>query len=260
MAIVSMFSGFLDKMFNPSLLPLLNWSPFWGIVIISLLISLIITLLYKFVTNQELMKDLKGKQKEFQKRMKELRSNPEEMMKVQKEAMKVNADYMKQSFKPTLITIIPIFLIFGWLAAHLTYEPIYPGETYSVSAEFMNGVKEAELIVTEGSKLISEPLLEVQEGGVTWLLQSSAGEHFLTVKAGNDEQTKKVLITKELKYEEASLQIENSPIISINIDYKTLKPLGEEFSLFGWKPGWLGLYIIFSMIFSIGLRKVLKLY
>ena len=40
---------------------------------------------------------------------------------------------------------------------------------------------------------------------------------------------------------------------------KKVKPLGNV-SLFGWKPGWLGVYIIFSIIFSMVLRKLLKIH
>jgi uncharacterized membrane protein (DUF106 family) len=31
-------------------------------------------------------------------------------------------------------------------------------------------------------------------------------------------------------------------------------------NLFGWEVGWLGTYIVFSIVFSMGLRKILKLH
>jgi len=82
----------------------------------------------------------------------------------------------------------------------------------------------------------------------------------LTVKIGDDEQNKKVLITTELKTEEALTAYKNSDITSIQINYKKLKPLGASFSLFGWYPGWLSLYIISSLVFSMALRKFLNIY
>ena len=85
--------AFLDPVFNPVLLPLINLNPFWGIVILSLGISLLIVVIYKFVTDQKEMKRLKDEQKEYQKKLKSLKSNPAEMMKVQKEAMKQNLAY-----------------------------------------------------------------------------------------------------------------------------------------------------------------------
>ncbi|MBI5061647.1 MAG: DUF106 domain-containing protein [Candidatus Aenigmarchaeota archaeon] len=252
--------AFLDSVFNPFLLPLINMSPFWGIVILSFFISIIVTLIYKYFTNQTEMKRLKEEQKQFQQKMKALRSNPEEMMKVQKEAMRVNMEYMKHSFKPMLITMLPILLIFGWMAGHLSYEPIYPGETYGISATFKEGVSgEAQLITGNGTILISPAVQNISNGKATWELQSTEGEHNLTIKKGATEQFKKVLITEELKTEDALSVYQHSDIERIEVNYKKLQPLGE-LSLFGWHPGWVGLYIVFSLIFSLALRKVFNLY
>ena len=169
------------------------------------------------------MKRLKGEQKEFQQKMKEARSNPEQMKVIQKDAMKVNLNYMKQSFKPTLYTMIPIILIFGWMAAHLAFEPIYPGEQFSITASFKEGVLGvAELVGDSGVELINDAKQDIT-GAVTWNLRSSSGEHFLTVKTDNDEQTKKVLITEDLQYEEPISKYEHSDISQIQVNYKKLK-------------------------------------
>ncbi len=244
---------------TPVFKPLLALGPFWAVLIISLVISLIITIVYKLVTNQELMKKLKEEQKEYQKKVKSLKDNPQEMMKVQKEAMKKNMEYMKHSFKPTLITILPIILIFGWMSAHLSFEPIYPGETYSITAIFEKGISgQVELIPDENTELLSGAFQDINSE-TTWKLKSKEGYHLLELKYDNQSYTKKVLITKELAYEEPFTLFQHSDLKQIQIDYNKLQPLGD-FSLFGWRPGWLGLYIIFSLIFSISLRKILKIY
>ena len=127
------------------------------------------------------------------------------------------------------------------------------------SSTFAEGVTgETELVVNEGTELFSEAKQNIGKE-VTWNLQSTEGEHTLYVKVGKDEQAKKVLMTKELKYAEQITIPKHSDIKQIKIDYKKLRPLGS-FSLFGWQPGWLGLYIIFSIVFSIGLRKIFKVH
>jgi len=253
--------AFLDPVFNPVLGPLLNWSPFWGIVVLSLIITVLVTLVYKYTTNQSEMKRLKDQQKEFQKKMKELKEQPEEMMKIQKEAMSQNLEYMKHSFKATLITMLPIILIFGWMAAHLSYEPIYPGEQYSITASF-KGVTAVQLIVDNNTEILNGANQSVQDNKATWNLKSSEGQHLLTVSTGTTEQNKKVLITKTLNAEDAITTYANSDITQIMINYQQLRPLGHNFTvpLFNWQPGWLGIYIILSILFSIGLRKILNVY
>ncbi len=255
---------FLDPLFNPLLGGLLNASPFWAIVVISFAISLLISLAHKYLTNQEEMKYLKNQQKEFQKRMKELKSNPEEMMKVQKEAMQSNMLYMKHSFKVSLITMLPIIIIFSWMNAHLAYEPIFPDEKYSLTTQFSPGVTgEAELVIDEGTALLSEGTQKIEGAHATWQLQSTEGEHLLQVKTQNALQSKKVMVTKDLLQNEQPLSVfQDSEIANIKINYNKLRPLGQDFTvpLFNWQPGWLGLYIIFSLVFSLGLRKMLKIY
>src|SRR3989344_8359729 len=148
--------AFLDPVFNPVLLPLLNKSPFIGILILSLILSLIVVLVYKYFTNQQEMKRLKEQQKEYQQKFKELKDKPDEMMKLQKEAMGKNFEYMKHSLKATLITMLPIILVFSWMNGHLAFEPINPMETYSVTAMFKEGLTgEVELVPDEGTTLTS---------------------------------------------------------------------------------------------------------
>ena len=253
--------AFLDPALNPVLQPLLNWSPFLGILVLALILSFLVTIIYKYFTNQEEMKRLKEQQKEYQKQIKSLKDKPDEMMKVQKEAMKISGTLMKQSFKPTLITMLPMLLIFGWMSSHLTYEPIYPSETYGITAVFEKGVTgDAELVVSEGTELLSDAIQMINSEEVTWRLKSSAGDHFLTIKTANDEQTKKVRITEDLQYEDPlGVYPKGGDITRIQINYNKLKPLGNT-SLLGWQPGWLGLYIIFSILFSMILRKAMKVY
>ncbi|PIN73426.1 hypothetical protein COV20_04320 [Candidatus Woesearchaeota archaeon CG10_big_fil_rev_8_21_14_0_10_45_16] len=255
--------AFLEPVLGPVLRPLIDLSPFLAIVIISLAYALYATFVYKKMTDQPKLKEIKSKQKEFQRRMKELRSNPEEMMKVQKEAMSVNKDYMMNaSFKPKvmLATMLPALLIFGWMAGSLAYEPIYPGEVYTITASFSEGVTgDAMLAVDEGTELLSDATQSIT-GALTWRLKSTEGSHTVVVEAAEEQQSKNVLITKDLRYEEPVAQYEKGSAISnIQINYNKLKPLGTT-SIFGWQPGWLGIYVIASLVFSLILRKLMKVY
>ncbi len=111
-----------DNFFNGIFGFLISWNPLVAIIIISFLMTLLITLAYKFLTNQVLMKSLKEEIKGFQKEMKENKDNPQKVMEIQKQALEKNMKYMMHSFKPTLFTFIPLIIIFTWL--RLTYSTI----------------------------------------------------------------------------------------------------------------------------------------
>jgi uncharacterized membrane protein (DUF106 family) len=253
---------FLDPVFNPVFLPLLHFNVFIGIIILSALITLLVTLGYKFFSNQDEMKRLKERQKEFQAEMKSLRDKPEEMMKVQKEAMSVNFEYMKHSFKPMLITMLPVLIIFSWMAGHLSFEPIYPGESYSVTAVFKEGAGgKAMISVSDGVEVLNEKEQEIKDGKVTWSLRSAKeGEYNITIVQGTVKQSRQIIVSKELKVADALMVFSHSDIEQINVNYAKLRPLGNKASLFGWYPGWLAWYLVFSIVFSIGLRKVMNVY
>ncbi|MEA3378068.1 MAG: EMC3/TMCO1 family protein [Nanoarchaeota archaeon] len=111
----------LESIFDPTLGRVLNSLPQpWGLLIISFLLTALITLVYKYATDQEIMGTLKGDIKSLQNEMKQFKDNPSKAMELQKKAMSKNMEYMKYSFKPMLITFIPLIIIFGWLRGHYT--------------------------------------------------------------------------------------------------------------------------------------------
>ncbi len=65
-----------ESILNPIFSPLLNLPIFWAILIISLVIAVFITFVYKWMTDQHLMKTLKEEIKDFQKQMKEFKHEP----------------------------------------------------------------------------------------------------------------------------------------------------------------------------------------
>jgi uncharacterized membrane protein (DUF106 family) len=253
----------LDPILNPILGPLFNWNSLVGILVVATVVTIVITLAYKYLTDQEKMKHLKGRQKEFQKEMKSHRDNPEKMMSVQKEAMKVNMEYMKHSLKPTLFTMLPILLIFGWMSGALAYDPIMVGESYTIVAEFAQGVSgQAQLILDLESEFSSSDAVQIIEvGKVTWRVKStSIGEHQLAVETGDASETVTVLVTDGLlDYKDADLRFKDSDISRIQVGYSKLTPLGD-FDIFGYNPGWLALYIVVSLVLSLGLRKAMGLH
>jgi uncharacterized membrane protein (DUF106 family) len=245
--------SFLDPVLNP----LLALQPIYIILLISIVITVVMTLLYKLFTDQKLMKALKDEMKHLQKQVKEFRQHPEKMAEAQKKMMQKNMEYMRHSMKPTLITMLPIILIIGWLSSHLTYQPLLPGEEFNVTV-FATGIPE--LTIEPGNLTVLGNLTKSTiDGSFRWALKGDRGEYNIGFSYGQVYAQKKVLITDELKYEQPIEKVKNSPVTLIEIGNKKLKPLGD-FSLFGWQPGWLGIYIIISIATSMGLRKILDIH
>ena len=90
-------------------------NPKTSIVTISFLVTLAMTLVTKYFSNQGRMRELKEVQKKHQANIKEHKGNPDKQKEIQKQMMESSMELMKYSFKPLLITFLPLILIFQWI-------------------------------------------------------------------------------------------------------------------------------------------------
>ena len=90
-------------------------NPKLSVIILSFVVTFVMTLVTKYFTNQNRMKELKALQKACQIKLKDNKGDPEKMAEIQKEMMACSMELMKHSFKPMLITFIPIVIFFWWV-------------------------------------------------------------------------------------------------------------------------------------------------
>ena len=119
-----LLGGVFDFIFGPLIN---NLSSPLSLISISFFITLFITLPYKFLTNQQLMKLLKEEIDHLKKEMKEHKDNKEKFNEINQKIMTKSLELSKQSLKPMLFTLLPIFLIFSWMRE--TYLPV--GDLFS---------------------------------------------------------------------------------------------------------------------------------
>jgi uncharacterized membrane protein (DUF106 family) len=256
----------LGSILNPVLGPLLKLPLVLTIAIIALLVSVIITVVYKFTTNQSLMKDLKGELKELQNEMKELRNHPDKALEVQKKMMETNSKYMSHSLKSTFYTLIPVILIFGWANASLAYEPILPNQEFTVEASFVRGMTGTiNFVAPEGITVNGNSTKVVEDGKVAWVLKGKEGDYVggnaLEFEFNDNAAYKDVIISAEQRYANPIENVRGVPgLKTIKVNNEQKKVINLPFRILGYGGGWLGTYIIFSMMFSSLLGKYMKAY
>lgn len=268
-----------DAILNPIFSPLLMLPYLLSIILISFIISLLIVIIYKKFTDQTMMKALKEEIKDLQDKMKKLRDNPKEMMSIQKRAMESNFKYMMHSMKPTLITFIPILIIFGWLNTHMAYYPLVEDKEFSVLLDFKEGfninntesMTFVEIMNVQDMEVLNGVNQTILDNKATFTMKGKVGEYTLKFKHinenGDEEYTKDIIITKSIddRVYKAPVQVNRGKIIKM-ITVSNEKILAFKNILLlkdiPWIKtfGWLGAYILFSILFSLGLRKLLKVY
>lgn len=90
-------------------------NPTVSVITISFLVTLGMTLVTKYFTDQKRMKELKDVQKKHQVKIKEHKGDLEKQKEIQKEMMGSSIELMKHSFRPLMFTFLPLILIFWWI-------------------------------------------------------------------------------------------------------------------------------------------------
>lgn len=86
--------------------------PLISIIVFSFVIMLVLTLIYKFCTNQKRMKEIRDEQKLIQTQIK-TEKDPQKMMGLQEQLLKKSAEQMKATMLPMFLTLLfigPVFI------------------------------------------------------------------------------------------------------------------------------------------------------
>jgi uncharacterized membrane protein (DUF106 family) len=86
-----------------------------SIILLSLIVTLLITFVNYFMVDKEKMKEIRDRQKRIREEMKKYKDNPAKVMELNKEMMADLPEQLKHSFKPMIITLIPLLIFFAWL-------------------------------------------------------------------------------------------------------------------------------------------------
>ena len=250
----------LEGVLDPLLSPLLTL-PSWGaILVISAVITVLTTLAYKYLTDQKRMKALKKEMKQYQKKLKKLsKEDPQKAMALQKEMMGKNMELMKHSFKPTLYTLIPLIIIFGWLNAHMAYHPLEPGQPFNVTLTMEDEASGNVTLSTTPALQIAkdDPRTKpVNDNQLRWTLRGSEGDYKLAfAHSSGAEASQTLTITPETGNYVQPVQKLDEPFDRLNLGNEKVRPLEGAPLVGNW--GWIGIYILFSIALSFGLRKAL---
>ena len=101
---------------DPSIGVLLTWNLTWGMIIIVLIIGFITTIIQKYATDQEALKELKKEQKILQAEMKKYRAHPEKVAELSKKQLQFVPQTFKLTSRAIMYTGIPFILFFRWFS------------------------------------------------------------------------------------------------------------------------------------------------
>jgi uncharacterized membrane protein (DUF106 family) len=120
LAIASFWNSFpiiknsVHSVLNPTAGAILKWNLTWGMAFLVFLISLFMTLVQKYTTDQKTIREMKEEQKKLQEQLKKVQPGSKEHNELSMKSMKFLGPMFKLSLRPIIYTAIPIILLFRW--------------------------------------------------------------------------------------------------------------------------------------------------
>lgn len=120
--VLEIIYGALNSVFAPviALDPNPN-NPIFTIFLISTIVAFVITLANKLLIDQDKYESIRKEMQEFQQEVRDVQKSGDpkamaDMQKKQMEFMGKQKDMMFMSFKPMIVTMVPILIVFWWMA------------------------------------------------------------------------------------------------------------------------------------------------
>ena len=121
---VPMIGESVHAAFDPSLGVLLDWNVVIGLLIITGILNFGTTLLHKYVTDQNLLKQIREEQKIVNEEMKLYRSDPTKSVELSKKSMELVFKTMPITMRPVAYTAIPFILLIRWFGDYFKENPV----------------------------------------------------------------------------------------------------------------------------------------
>jgi len=97
--------------------PVLGLQPMLSLAVVSIAVTFVITLIYRFLSDPKKIKELRDRAKEINAKTKEIqKSNPEEAKNLTNEMLSITNKQMMANMKPMLVTLLVAALTLPWMA------------------------------------------------------------------------------------------------------------------------------------------------
>ncbi len=105
---------------NPTAGALLSWNLTWGMVAVVVVLSLFMTIIQKYATDQKTLREMREEQKRLQEEIKKFAPGSKEHSELGMKSMKLMGPMLKIGMRPVIYTAIPIILFFRWFSDYFS--------------------------------------------------------------------------------------------------------------------------------------------
>jgi hypothetical protein len=264
----------LNFVFDVLLLDFLGLGPFWQLAVISILFAVGALLVFKKLSNQKGIRAAKDKVTAHLLQVILFQDDVRTVLRAQGKILRYNFVYLGHNMVPMVFLVLPFILVVMNLDPRFRFDPARAGEPTYVTVTMREGVDleglEFALDAPAGIRVETPPVRATALRTVDWRLRPERdGIYSLTVRAGDDVQTKRLVVGERVKMLAPKregggflYQLANpgeppipksSPIEEIRLSY----PRTQTIPVLGIDMHWLVVFLIVSLGFGFAIKGAL---
>lgn len=264
-------NSILNAVFDLILYPFLGLAPIYGLIAVSLITGLLMLIIFKRISNQQVIKQVKDRLKAH---LLELRLYKDDLglsFVAMKGILGTNLKYLQQAIKPMLVLMVPTILILIQLAIRYEYRPLEIGESAIISVNLASAValQDVGLDLPEGIRAETPPLRIKQKNQVDWRIKAAAEGYWkIDFRIGDEVVTKELVVGTKLNplssrrvganWMDSFLNPVEAPLSStFSIKEIRIQYPERNLSLWGQDMNWLVVFFGFSVATGFALKGLM---
>lgn len=255
--------------------PFRGLSPWFGMIVISLLTGLLMLMIFRRTSNQEGIRRTKNKIKAHLLELRLYKDSLPVSLKAYRSILLANLKYVGHSVKPMLVMIVPVLLILIQLNLWFGFRSLDIGQEAILKVKLEPGQdplpSDLALVPPTGVAVETPPLWIEESREIDWRLRArEKGIHSVVLQWGQKSFSKKVAVAQNLLSKISA--VKPGPNVFEEIFNPGEKPLpgglGIRFvevayppgrmNLFGWRLHWLIVFFALSIVFGFALKGVFR--
>lgn len=254
--------------------PFSRLHPWFGLLFVSLLTSLLMLSVYRRFSDQEKIRETKNLIKARILEIRLFQHDYRVLLQSQKNLLLANLRYLSLNVKPLLIMIIPLFLLLSQLNLWFGYRNFRPGETFLLKVRLNSAVEvdrtSLDLELPPGLEAETPVLRIIDENEADWRIRVNRRVKEPIMVLVDGEKYRKDM-TAGFDYLKKISPLRPGKNLWLQLLYPGEKPLPagsyvekieitwpeNRLEFFGLRWHWLVAYFLLSIIFAFALKKPL---
>ena len=261
----SLFRPLIDLI----LLPFSGMPAIVGLAVLSCLFGAVVLLIYKWISNQEAIAEVKEEIAAGIYEMRLFNDDIGALFRAQFGLMAANARYLALNLWPVLVMTVLFLPVFMQLFFHYQFQPLRPGQSTVLTAKLEPNAESPPVLDLPDGLRAGSPKVAVDAlDEVSWrLVGEREGDYAVTVRVGDESATKALVVTENAVKRISPLRLKpglvnaflapgekalpgNSPIQRLEVHYET-----AEVDSLVTRVNWAIPFIVISIAFAFAFRK-----